>query len=275
MRGAEAPGVHLPGDGERGGGGALLGPPTHGANIPLAQREGGGPAPSQAPRSPSHCGALRTRREQRSSERQVGKHHLRGPGEPETGLGERDVGRGLLFQVPETEMTAPAPCGGGQRTGSRGQGVGPSRGGLSSPSHPGAGPPLTFRGLRHGGAQAVHVVAAVAVVTEQQLVLGGETCPAGTLGARAPETGWGAGAGAGHRGGEVGPSTERAPRGLCATESSQSLAGPSTTPLSIVSLQSVVWASLDLVEHLKCCKTACYQLWKQWTWVEAPAVPSP
>ena len=35
------------------------------------------------------------------------------------------------------------------------------------------GPALTFGGLGHGGAQAVHVVPPVAVVTEQQLVLGG------------------------------------------------------------------------------------------------------
>lgn len=40
------------------------------------------------------------------------------------------------------------------------------------------------------------MVTPIAVVTEQQLVLGGETRPAGTLGARAPETGvggWGRG----------------------------------------------------------------------------------
>lgn len=35
--------------GKEGGRGALLDPPTHRANIPLAQRLGGGPAPSQAP----------------------------------------------------------------------------------------------------------------------------------------------------------------------------------------------------------------------------------
>lgn len=40
------------------------------------------------------------------------------------------------------------------------------------------------------------MVTSIAVITEQQLVLGGETRPAGTLGARAPETGvggWGRG----------------------------------------------------------------------------------
>lgn len=37
------------------------------------------------------------------------------------------------------------------------------------------------------------MVTPIAVVTKQQLVLGGETRPAGTLGARAPETGVGGG----------------------------------------------------------------------------------
>lgn len=77
----------------------------------------GGPAPSRASPVPLHCGALRAERARRSSERQIGEHHPRGPGEPEPGLGEGDVGRGLLFQVPKTEVTTPAPCGGGQRTG--------------------------------------------------------------------------------------------------------------------------------------------------------------
>lgn len=34
--------------------------------------------------------------------------------------------------------------------------------------------PLTFGGLGHGGGEAVHVVATVTVITEEQLVLGGE-----------------------------------------------------------------------------------------------------
>lgn len=174
---------------------ALPGPSTHRANIPLAQRAGGGPAPSRAPPRPSHCGALRMRREWRSSKRQVGKHHPRGPGEPEPGLGEGDVGRGLLLQVPKTEVTTPAP----------------------------------FRGLGHGGTQAVHVVTPIAVVTKQQLVLGGETRPAGTLGARAPETGVGGGGRGqvkGARGG--GPfQRQRARR----RSSLQNSAGLSKTPL--------------------------------------------
>jgi len=119
------------------GRGAPLGPPTHRANIPLAQREGGGPAPSQARPLPLPLWGTEGGRAWRSSERQIGKHHPRGPGEPEPGLGEGDVGRGLLFQVPKTEVTTPAP----------------------------------FRGLRHGGAQAVHVVTPIAVVTKQQLVV--------------------------------------------------------------------------------------------------------
>lgn len=58
--------------------------------------------------------------EELQEERQVGRHHPRGPGEPEPGLGEGDVGRRLLFQVPKTEVTTPAPCGagGGQGAGS-------------------------------------------------------------------------------------------------------------------------------------------------------------
>lgn len=79
----------------------------------------------------------RERVEELQEERQVGRHHPRGPGEPEPGLGECDVGRRLLFQVPKTEVTTPAP----------------------------------FRGLRHGGTQAVHVVTPIAVVTKQQLVV--------------------------------------------------------------------------------------------------------
>lgn len=59
------------------------------------------------------------------------------PGEAEPGLGQGDVSRGLFLQVPETEVAAPAP----------------------------------FRGLRHGRAQAVHVVTSIAVITEQQLVV--------------------------------------------------------------------------------------------------------
>lgn len=71
---------------------------------------------------------------------------------------------------------------------------------MPRPPHVSPTSSLTFRGLGHGRAQAVHVITSVTVVTEQQLVLGGETRPAGTLGARAPETGWGAGAGVGSRG---------------------------------------------------------------------------
>lgn len=157
------------------------------------------PGPLSGSPRPSHCGALRMRREWRSSERQVGRHHPRGPGEPEPGLGEGDVGRCLLFQVPKTEVTTPAPCRAGG-----GQGLGQVWAGLPPPPPPSDPPPLTFRGLRHGGAQAVHVVTPIAVVTKQQLVLGGETRPAGTLGVRAPETGVGAGAGARSKGlGEV------------------------------------------------------------------------
>lgn len=84
--------------------------------------------------------------------------------------------------------------------------------------------PAPFRGLRHGRAQTVHVVSPVAVITEQQLVLGGETRPAGTLGAWAPETGWGAGAGAegGGGGGWVpGPFRERAGPAACTEESTR------------------------------------------------------
>ena len=131
----------------------------------------------------------RERVEELQEERQVGRHHPRGPGEPEPGLGECDVGRRLLFQVPKTEVTTPAPCGVG-----RGQAVGSSLGRAApTPTPTSDPPPLTFRGLRHGGTQAVHVVTPIAVVTKQQLVLGGETRPAGTLGARAPETGVGGG----------------------------------------------------------------------------------
>lgn len=61
----------------------------------------------------------------------------KGPGGAEPGLSEGDVSRGLLFQVPETEVATPAP----------------------------------FRGLRHGRVQAVHVVTPIAVITEQQLVV--------------------------------------------------------------------------------------------------------
>lgn len=114
----------------------------------------------------------------------MGKHHPRGPSEPEPGLGEGDVSRGLLFQVPKTEVTTPAPCGGGQRTGVRCR----PRKGYSTPpvrrhslrqqedgfptSRPHVVPTssLTFRGLRHGGAQAVHVVTPIAVIAKQQLV---------------------------------------------------------------------------------------------------------
>lgn len=95
---------------------------------------------------------------------------------------------------------------------------------------------LTFRGLCHGGAQTVHVVTPVAVVTEQQLVLGGETCPAGTLGARAPETGVG-----GWGWGRWALPQEMAPSGVCTVESLQNLAWRSKTPLMPVSLQFVVW----------------------------------
>lgn len=154
----------------------------------------------------------------------MGKHHPRGPSEPEPGLGEGDVSRGLLFQVPKTEVTTPAPCGGDQRTGVRCR----PRKGYSTPpvrrhslrqqedGFPAPRPhvvptsSLTFRGLRHGGAQAVHVVTPIAVIAKQQLVLGGETRPAGTLGAWAPETGvggWGRGQSKGL--GVTGPSTRK------------------------------------------------------------------
>lgn len=207
LRGAEAPGAHL----RRGEAGGRKGEDPAGPTNPQGKHstctEGrGDPAPSQAPPTPGpfHCGALRMGRDWRSSKRQVGKHHPRGPGEPEPGLGEGDVGRGLLFQVPKTEVTTPAPCGA-----AGGQGVRPRSGqGCPDPlppsgqqdnhcptPHPRVRPSssLTFRGLCHGGTQAVHVVTPIAVVTKQQLVLGGETRPAGTLGARAPETGVGGG----------------------------------------------------------------------------------
>lgn len=45
--------------------------------------------------------------------------------------------------------------------------------GVPRPDSAGAPGPLTFGGLRHGRGEAVHVVAAVAVVAEQQLVLSG------------------------------------------------------------------------------------------------------
>lgn len=213
LRGAEPPGAHLPRDGEgEEGRGALLGPPTHRANIPLAQREGGAPARSRAPPLPLPLWST----EGGESMEELGKHHPRGPGAPEPGLGEGDVGRGLLFQVPKTEVTTPAPWGRGGGDRDRELGPGPRRAGPppSQPAdtvpqslvftsrrtifNPPPTPPhavptssLTFRGLRHGGTQAVHVVTPIAVVTKQQLVLGGETRPAGTLGARAPETGVG------------------------------------------------------------------------------------
>lgn len=111
--------------------------------------------------------------------------------------------------MPKAEVTTPAPC----RVGGQGAklGTGPGRVALPLPTQrvftkgtvlqatlPHVVPvsSLTFWGLRHGGAQAVHVVTPIAVITKQQLVLGGETRPAGTLGARAPETGvggWGRG----------------------------------------------------------------------------------
>lgn len=202
---------------------------------------------------PSHCGALRAGRELRCSDGQVGKHHPRGPGEPEPGLGEGDVRRGLLFQVPKTEVTTPAPCGGGQRTGvgcrsGKGYPTPPIRGhslrqqedGFPSPDpHVMPTSSLTFWGLRHGGAQAVHVVTPVAVIAKQQLVLGGETRPAGTLGAWAPETGvggWGRGQSKGL--GVTGPSTRRAPRGLCTTGSLRNPPRPSKISLRPVHLWS-------------------------------------
>lgn len=39
------------------------------------------------------------------------RHGGAGWDEGEGRLGERDVGRGLLLQLPQTQMTAPAPCG--------------------------------------------------------------------------------------------------------------------------------------------------------------------
>ena len=68
--------------------------------------------------------------EELREERQVGRHHPRGPGKPEPGLGEGDVGRRLLFQVPKTEVTTPAPCGAG-----RGQAAGSGLG-SAAPPHP-------------------------------------------------------------------------------------------------------------------------------------------
>lgn len=173
--------------------GALPGADPQG-DIPLARREGG-PAPTGP--VPSRWGASGTGRAEQPQE--AGRRAPpQSSGEPEPGLGEGDVGRSLFFQVPKTEVTTPAPCGGG-----RGQGVRP-RSGEGCPTPPTSSrqlscPPtssLTFRGLRHGGTQAVHMVTPIAVVTEQQLVLGGETRPAGTLGAWVPETGvggWGRG----------------------------------------------------------------------------------
>lgn len=71
LRGAEAPGAHLPRGGEGGRKErAQLGPPTHRASIPLARRGGGGPAPLRLAR-PSRCGALRMGREWRSSGRRL------------------------------------------------------------------------------------------------------------------------------------------------------------------------------------------------------------
>lgn len=111
------------------------------------------------------------------------------------------------------------------------------------PAHPCVLPTssLTFRGLRHGRAQTVHVVTPITVITEQQLVLGVETRPAGTLGARAPETGvggWGRGQSEGQ--GEVGPSTRKGSQrslhhGIVAKT------WPSKPPVRLVSLQFVVW----------------------------------
>lgn len=74
--------------------------------------------------------------EELREERQVDRHHPRGPGEPEPGLGEGDVGRRLLFQVPKTEVTTPAPCGAG-----RGQGVGSGLGRAAPTPTPMSDPP--------------------------------------------------------------------------------------------------------------------------------------
>lgn len=69
MRGAEAPGAHLPRDREGGrkeGRGALPSPPTHRTNIPPAQREGGGPAPLRLP-LPLPLWGIKSGRESRSA----------------------------------------------------------------------------------------------------------------------------------------------------------------------------------------------------------------
>lgn len=131
MRGAEAPGAHLPRDGE-GGRGSPTGPARPRGNIPLAEGDRLGPSgftlslPLGTPSGKSQ------------ELLQPGKlAPPKGPGEAEPGLSEGDVGRGLFLQVPQAEVAAPAP----------------------------------FRGLRHGRAQAVHVVTSVAVITEQQLVV--------------------------------------------------------------------------------------------------------
>lgn len=114
LRGAEAPGAHLPRDGEGGrkGEGPYWAHQPTGQTFHLHRGKGVAQPPLGLPPSPSRYGALRAGRAWRSSKRQIRKHHPRGPGEPEPGLGESDVGRGLLFQVPKTEVTTPAPCGG-------------------------------------------------------------------------------------------------------------------------------------------------------------------
>lgn len=105
----------------------LAGPPTQRANIPLAQREGVAQPPQAFPlllplwgiKGEARVKALREEGRQAPPQRSGG---------PEPGLGEGDVGRGLLFQVPKTEVTTPAPWGWPQD-----RGLGPGRVGLAQP----------------------------------------------------------------------------------------------------------------------------------------------
>lgn len=101
------------------------------------------------------------------------------------------------------------------------------------------------------------MVTPIAVITKQQLVLGGETRPAGTLGVRAPETGvggWGRGWVKGAGG--VCPNTVAA-----IMQSAWSTDGLRTDSLQFQS-------EFHKTRALNDTKMIFDQLWNQWVWVQ-------